>query len=90
MPVLATYTLLSNSENSDLQGKRYFFWKSGSSFEHALSLNPWIRDMTHFCGPGNTHRILERNGIKPHVFLDQEQWRREMSLSEPGAVATGS
>jgi len=90
IPMLATYTLLSNSENNDLKGKRYFFWKSGSSFEQALSLNPWIRDMTHFCGPGNTQRILERNGIKPHVFLDQEQWRREMSVSEPGAVATGS
>jgi hydroxymethylbilane synthase len=90
MPILATYTLLSNSENRDLQGKRYFFWKSGSSFEYALSLNPWIRDMTHFCGPGNTLRILERNGIRAHVFLDQEQWRKEMSVSEPGAVATGS
>ena len=26
--------------------------------------------MTHFCGPGNTQRILEKNGVQPHVFLD--------------------
>ena len=90
MPLTATYRLVARNGDPDLKEKRYFFWKSGSSFEHALSLNPWIREMTHFCGPGNTQRILERNGIKPHVFLDREQWLREMSVSEPGAVATGS
>ena len=90
MPVLATYTLSPESENFNLSGKRYFFWKSGSSFEHALSLNPWLKEMTHFCGPGNTQRILEKNGVKPHVFLDHGQWLKEMALSEPEAIATGS
>ncbi|MDX6306099.1 MAG: hydroxymethylbilane synthase [Blastocatellia bacterium] len=79
VPTLATYRLVPKDGQRDLKGKSYFFWKSGSSFEHALSLNPWIRSMNHFCGPGNTVRILERNGIQPHVFLDHEQWLREMS-----------
>ncbi|MDX6499311.1 MAG: hydroxymethylbilane synthase [Blastocatellia bacterium] len=79
VPTLATYRLVPKDGQRDLKGKSYFFWKSGSSFEHALSLNPWIRSMNHFCGPGNTVRILERNGIQPHVFLDHAQWLGEMA-----------
>jgi hydroxymethylbilane synthase len=78
-PTLATYRLAPNNGHVDLEGKTYFFWKSGSSFEHALSLNPWIESMTHFCGPGNTRRILENNGVQPHVFLHHSQWLKEMS-----------
>jgi hydroxymethylbilane synthase len=80
VPTLATYRLEPKDGRPDLAGRKYFFWKSGSSFEHALSLNPWIKSMTHFCGPGNTVRILERNGIHPHVFLDHGQWLKEMSV----------
>jgi hydroxymethylbilane synthase len=79
LPTLATYRLVPKDGNVKLTGKTYFFWKSGSSFEHALSLNPWIKSSTHFCGPGNTQRILERNGVQPHVFLDHTQWLKEMS-----------
>jgi hydroxymethylbilane synthase len=79
MPSLSTYRLAPKKESVDLRGKKYFFWKSGSSFEFALSENPWLKEMTHFCGPGNTQRILERNGIEPHVFLDHQQWLAEMS-----------
>lgn len=77
LPVLATYRLTPRDENFDLKGKRYFFWKSGSGFEHALRRNPWLKEMNHFCGPGNTQRILERYGIEPHVFLDHGQWLNE-------------
>lgn len=79
LPTLATYRLVPKAGQVELKGKTYFFWKSGSSFEHALALYPWIKSMTHFCGPGNTVRILERNGIQPHVFLDHVQWLREMA-----------
>jgi len=79
MPTLATYRLAPNNSHVDLEGKTYFYWKSGSSFEHALSLNPRIKEMTHFCGPGNTQRILEKNGVQPHVFLDHTHWLKEMS-----------
>ena len=80
MPTLATYRLVPNDGQVDLAGKTHFFWQSGSSFEHGLSLNPWIKSMTHFCGPGNTQRILERNGVQPGVFLDHAQWLEEMTV----------
>jgi hydroxymethylbilane synthase len=81
MPMAAMYRLVPKNADIDLGGKRYFFWTSGSSFERALKLNPWLAEMTHFCGPGNTQRILERHGIEPHVFLDHGQWLKEMSES---------
>ena len=40
LPTLATYRLVPKDGQVDLKGKTYFFWRSGSSFEHALSLNP--------------------------------------------------
>jgi hydroxymethylbilane synthase len=80
MRVLPTYRLIPKSDGPKLDGKRYFFWTSGSSFERALELNPEIRSRAHFCGPGNTQETLLRNGITPHVFLDHEQWLREMSI----------
>jgi len=78
MPSVATYRLIPKSQKIDLSGKKYFFWNSGSSFEYAWSQNPWLKEMTHFCGPGNTRRILERHGIEPHVFLDHARWLKEM------------
>jgi len=80
LPALATYRLVPKDGEVDLKAKTYFFWRSGSSFERALSLDPWIKEMTHFCGPGNTQRILEKNGVQAHVFLDHAQWLKEMSL----------
>lgn len=82
MRAVPTYRLIGKDNNPNLDGKTYFFWSSGSSFERALALNPWIKPMTHFCGPGNTQRALERNGVKAHVFLDHAQWLREMSESQ--------
>jgi hydroxymethylbilane synthase len=80
MPTVATYRLVPKNGHLNLEGKTHFFWKSGSSFEYALSRNPWLKQMTHFCGPGNTQRILERNGIEPFVFLNHSQWLEETSL----------
>jgi hydroxymethylbilane synthase len=88
MPALATYRLVPRNRALNLTGSKHFFWKSGSSFEYALSHHPWLKEMNHYCGAGNTQRILERNGIEPHVFLDHAQWLEEMSVSEPGAVAS--
>jgi hypothetical protein len=97
MPLTATYRLVARNGNPDLKEKRYFFWKSGSSFEHALSLNPWIREMTHFCGPGNTQRILEKKGYVTHrkdgrafVFLptvDRSHARHRRRDGRPRAPA---
>jgi hydroxymethylbilane synthase len=90
MEVLATYKLTPKNQSIDLRGKKYFFWKSGSAFEYALRRHPWLKEKTHFCGPGNTQKILARHGIEPNIFLDHRQWLEEMSVPEPGAVATGS
>ena len=78
MQTLATYRLTPKREAGDLTGKQYFFWKSGSSFEYALSKNSWLKERAHFCGPGNTQKILEKHGVEPHVFLDHAQWLEEM------------
>lgn len=75
---LATYRLVVKNDNPHLKGKTYFFWTSGSGFERAIALNPWVKAKTHFCGPGNTQRALERNGVQPFVFLDHAQWLEEM------------
>jgi len=80
MPSLATYRLSPRKETIDLKGRKYFYWNSGSIFERALTFDPWLREMTHFCGPGNTQRILRQHGIEPHVFLDHARWLMEMSL----------
>jgi len=80
MQQLPTYRLIPHDAGPNIEGKHYFFWTSGSSFERALQLHPWMKSMTHFCGPGNTQRALQGHGIEPHVFLDHEQWLKEMSL----------
>lgn len=80
MPTVATYRLIPKDGHPDLAGRNYFFWKSGSGFNYALSHNPWLRQMTHFCGPGNTQRALRKQGVEPFVFLDHAQWLEEMSL----------
>ncbi|MFN0087198.1 MAG: hydroxymethylbilane synthase [Blastocatellia bacterium] len=80
MPALATYRLRPLEAAIDLRGRRYFFWTSGSNFRQALASNGWLREMTHFCGPGNTQQALRQAGIDPHIFLDHRQWLAEMSL----------
>jgi hydroxymethylbilane synthase len=79
---VATYRLTAKEEAPNVDGKQYFFWSSGSAFERALNLNPWLKSMTHFCGPGNTQKALERNGIEPHIFLSHEQWLEEMAVRD--------
>ena len=79
IPTRATYRLVPRNGGLDLAGRKHFFWKSGSSFEYALSQNPWLKEMNHYCGPGNTQRILRKHGIAPVVFLDHEQWLEEMT-----------
>jgi hydroxymethylbilane synthase len=78
MQALPTYRLIPKESSPTLEGKHYFFWTSGSSFERALQLYPWMKSMTHFCGPGNTEKALQKHDIEPHVFLDHEDWLREM------------
>jgi len=80
LTMFPTYRLIPKAESPSLEGRQHFFWSSGSAFERALQLNPWLRSMTHSCGPGNTHKTLVRNDVAPHIFLSHEQWLTEMSL----------
>lgn len=81
MQTLATYRLIPKQDGPQLKNKTHFFWSSGSGFERALALNPWLKQMTHFCGPGNTQRILSRNGVQPFIFISYAQWLEEIGLS---------
>jgi hydroxymethylbilane synthase len=81
MPTVATYRLAPRNGALDLSGKKHFFWQSGSSFEYALSQHPWLKQMKHYCGPGNTQQILRQHGVEPTVFLNHEQWLAEMGQS---------
>jgi len=78
MRALATYRLGPKTDAPSLDGRKYFFWSSGSAFDRALSLNPWLTSMTHFCGPGNTQKALQKHGIEPHICLGHEQWLEEI------------
>lgn len=79
IPVLPTYKLAVADGGPNLTGRKHFFWKSGSAFEYALFRNPWLQEMTHYCGPGNTQQILGRHGIEPIVLLNYEAWLKEIS-----------
>jgi hydroxymethylbilane synthase len=80
MRVLATYRLEPRPSGPDvaaLARAEYYFWTSGSTFQHALAHVPELRDRVHFCGPGATQQALEAAGMTPHICLDYEQWRAE-------------
>ena len=81
---LATYRLCPSKKSPDLSGKRHFFWKSGSSFERALSLFPEIEKGTHYCGPGHTAECIESRlgpGRKPVIFLNEDDWLNKLNFS---------
>jgi hydroxymethylbilane synthase len=80
MKTLPTYRLQAREMTPAWQDREYFFWTSGSNFRLALQRYPWLRERTHFCGPGATQHALEAEGITPHINLDHEQWLAEMSL----------
>ncbi|MCC6137063.1 MAG: hydroxymethylbilane synthase, partial [Bdellovibrionaceae bacterium] len=39
----------------------HFFWMSGSSFEAAIKVYPWLLLKTHWSGPGKTHKSLKNH-----------------------------
>jgi len=90
LPMLATYRLVPRNGVPDLKGRKHFFWKSGSSFEYALSQNPWLKQMKHYCGPGNTQRILQKHGVEPIVFLDHAQWLEQVCKQPVATDRSGS
>ena len=74
MPAFATYRVeIEPPSISDLQRAKYFFWKSGSQFQQALSVCPAIAKGYHGSGPGKTFEVLTKN-VAPEriaVFLSE-------------------
>lgn len=79
--LIATYQLVPGEEPA-IEGKRNFYWMSGSSFRQAALNHPEILDATHYCGPGNTFVAIEeilrenqgRGSVK--VALSFEHWKK--------------
>lgn len=73
---LATYELVPNKELPDLRNTQYFFWSSGSQFEHAVKKQPEIVKAFHSCGPGNTYNIISKRipAERLQIYLSYEQW----------------
>lgn len=83
---LPTYKLVAK-ENAvqDLETRTHFFWMSGTAFDRAAELHPKILSSGfHASGPGKTHEHLKArfdkqgSGLKPHVFLNIEDFRRSV------------
>ncbi|AHZ83803.1 hydroxymethylbilane synthase [Bdellovibrio bacteriovorus] len=85
MTLVPTYTLKAQQEYQNLSGKKFYFWSSGSQFLKAAEQEPGILSQHHASGPGNTHKVIrsyleENKNYDPkrlHVFLDQEDWRKQ-------------
>lgn len=73
---LATYKLTPSKELPNLEGKKHFYWMSGSQFALALSENPKISEAFHACGPGNTHSAISKSipSERLEIYLSYEQW----------------
>jgi hydroxymethylbilane synthase len=77
MERLATYSLSSHGEPSDLSAFTHFFWTSGSRFLEAVERQPEILDRWHACGPGNSWKIIRESlgsDTRLDVWLSHEQW----------------
>lgn len=87
LPVVAGYQLVSKTLDYSpfLEGKKYFYWMSASSFDRARELFPnEIAKGYHACGPGITLRHLQRSGIpegRVKVFLDLNAFLKELRPS---------
>lgn len=78
MAALATYALTPSAEPPDLNGRTHFYWMSGTAFDCAVELNPWLLSSgVHASGPGHTHEHLKKRlTTTPFVYLGVEQFRR--------------
>lgn len=88
MQVIKAYDLIPRSQGPLMNPQtQNFYWMSGSSFEQALSVYPWLIDKTHWCGPGHTYhrigRILEEKKGKGavEIALSFDQWQKIMKPS---------
>ncbi len=79
---VGTYRLVPKSVPSSVLERRYFFWKSASTFQEMVRQYPQIRERHHACGPGKTLSQLQKllpPENPPSIFLDEESWRKKLS-----------
>lgn len=82
---LATYRLKVKDDLPDLSTKKYFFWRSASTFLAAIKIYPQIKAASHACGPGNSFEIMrdyedELGELK--VYLNFNQWFASLTGQE--------
>lgn len=85
MPVIESYQLQRSQTPFNFQGKKAFFWSSGSLFLAAIKEHPEVLTAHHASGPGNTAKIireaLQEAGLdantRHHIFLSEDSWRNE-------------
>jgi hydroxymethylbilane synthase len=76
-----TYQLKPLTPGPSFQGKKSYFWMSGSSFLRALELDPSIVEAEHACGPGHTWEVLSPIlGSRLFLALNLESWRTSKIL----------
>ncbi len=81
-PAIATYKLLPNNSDIELNNEKYFYWRSGSAFKRAIELKPEILNAIHSCGLGHTYKIIssivgEKGRVFP--FVNEEDWLDQIS-----------
>jgi hydroxymethylbilane synthase len=57
-----------------------YYWKSGSLFERALKLNPWLAEKCHACGLGETAKNLKTHfefGKNLFLYLDETDFLKD-------------
>ena len=82
MRVLETYEIEISVQSWSRGSREAFYWHSGSQFLAALAKDSALKEKNHFCGPGNTYKIL-REKLGPaasiEIYLDEEDWRKSCS-----------
>lgn len=82
-PFISSYKLVPKDTPPELDPKAdHFFWMSGSSFERAVKVYPWLIEKTNWSGPGNTHKRIKK-ALENHsgkgvarIALNLEQWQK--------------
>ncbi len=80
-PAIATYRLMPNRSDIEMDNEKYFYWRSGSSFKRAIEIKPEILNATHSCGLGHTYKIISSIVGEGRVFpfVNEEDWVNQIS-----------
>lgn len=82
MKLVATYQLDYSAIDWQIDQQKFFFWKSGSSFQAALQKFPEIRTAMHACGVGSTYQTIKKFIRKENIFVfwNEDDWRKQCTI----------